>query len=64
VHLPLEHVEPDIVLVHVRRQEKTRFERLLDNRDDPVRILAIKLDQHAVGVVTLVLGDQRLALHA
>ena len=54
VHLPLEHVEPDIVLVHVWRQEKTRLERLLDDRDGPVRLLAVKLDDDAVDDVTLV----------
>src|SRR4029434_5232318 len=36
LHLPLEYVEPDIVLVHVWRYEKTRLERLLDDQDDPV----------------------------
>jgi hypothetical protein len=64
VHLPLEHVEPDIVLVHVWRQEKTRLEWLLDDRDGPVRLFALKLDDDAVGDVTLVRGDQRLALDA
>jgi hypothetical protein len=53
VHLPLEHVEPDIVLVHVWWEEKARLERLLDDRDGPVRLLAIQLDEDAVGVVTL-----------
>jgi hypothetical protein len=48
----------------VWRQEKTRLERLLDDRDDPVRFLALELDDDAVGVVTLVSGDQCLALDA
>jgi hypothetical protein len=57
VHLPLEHIQPDIVLMHVWREEKTGLERLLDDRDGSVRLLAVQLDEDAVGVVTLVLGD-------
>src|SRR5262245_30239565 len=64
VHLSLEHIEPDIVLVHVWRKEQPRLERLLDDRDDPVCLLPVELDEDAVGVVTLVPGDQRLALDA
>jgi hypothetical protein len=61
VHRPLQHIEPDIVVVHVWRQEKTRLERLLDDRDGPVRLLAVQLDDDTVGVVTLIPGDQDLA---
>jgi hypothetical protein len=46
------------------RQEKSRLERLLDDRDGPVRLLALQLDEDAVGVVTLVPGDQRPAIDA
>ena len=51
MHRPLEHIQPDIVFVHVWRQEDTRLERLLDDRDGPVRLLAIQLDEDTVGVV-------------
>jgi hypothetical protein len=64
VHLPLKHIEPDIVLVHMWRKEDTRLEGLLDDGDDPVRLLTVQLDDHAVGVITLVPGDQRPALAA
>jgi hypothetical protein len=36
---------------------ETGLERLLDDRDGSVRLLAVQLDEDAVGVVTLVLGD-------
>jgi hypothetical protein len=53
MHCPRKHIQPDIVLVHVWRQQETWLERLLDDRDGPVRLLAIQLDEDAVGVVTL-----------
>ena len=46
------------------RQEQSRTEPLLDDRDRPVRLLAVDLDQHVAGDGTLVLGDQHFALCA
>jgi hypothetical protein len=46
------------------RKEDTRLEGLLDDGDDPVRLLTVQLDDHAVGVIILVPGDQRPALAA
>jgi hypothetical protein len=46
------------------RKEQAWLERLLDDRDRAVRLLAVKFDGDAVDDVALVRGNQRLAFDA